>query len=68
MAKTRYPFHVLMDYDSKVAVAYGVSGIPAKFIIDTAGKVRFSLSGFDGNDQHLVDEIDFAIDVLRGRE
>ena len=66
IAKTRYPFHVLMDYDNKVVEGYGVDGIPAKFIIDQNGNVRFQLTGFSGTDQSVVDEVTTMIEILKG--
>ncbi len=61
-----YPFHVLMDTENKVVSDYGVSGIPTKFIIDGSGKIRFKSVGFDGNTDHLVDELSAMISLAKG--
>lgn len=65
ISDTKYPFHVLMDLDNKVIGDYGVSGIPTKFIIDGNGNIRFKSVGFDGNIEHLVDEISAMISLAR---
>jgi len=38
--QNRLPFPVLFDAGQRVAEAYGVEGIPALFVLDTAGVVR----------------------------
>ena len=58
-------FHVLMDSESKVVEAYGVEGIPTKFVVDKNGKIRFKSVGFSGDDQKLVDELSLMIDMLK---
>lgn len=63
MKKNNYPFHVLMDDESKVVADFKVSGIPTKFIIDKNGSIRFKSVGFGGNDDALVDEIDSMIEL-----
>jgi thiol-disulfide isomerase/thioredoxin len=65
MAKTKYPFHVLLDNDNKVIQAYKVEGIPTKLVIDKAGKIRFKSAGFDGNTQKLVEELSRMIEMIR---
>jgi len=62
--KNKYPFQVLMDYNDKVVGAYGVSGIPTKFIIDKNGNIRFKSIGFAGNVDQLVDEISVMVSML----
>ncbi len=63
MKKNNYPFHVLMDDESKVVADFKVSGIPTKFIIDKTGNIRFKSIGFGGNDDALIDEIDTMIEL-----
>ncbi|MEO1260737.1 MAG: TlpA disulfide reductase family protein [Bacteroidota bacterium] len=63
-----YTFNVLMDNDSKVVAAFGVSGIPTKFILDKQGKIRFKSVGFNGNDVDLVRELEMMIDIAGGGE
>ncbi len=61
-----YSFNVLMDTKDKVVSDFGVKGIPAKFIMDQNGKIRFESTGFNGNDDDLIDEISIVVDILRG--
>ncbi len=63
MKKNNYPFHVLMDDESKVVTDFKVSGIPTKFIIDKTGNIRFKSVGFGGNDDALIDEVDTMIEL-----
>jgi thiol-disulfide isomerase/thioredoxin len=63
--KNAYPFHVLMDYDSKVIEQYKVEGIPTKFIIDKNSVVRFRKVGFGGTAEGVVDEITTMIELAK---
>ncbi len=62
-----YHFNVLLDTDDKVVGAYGVSGIPTKFIIDKAGHIRFKSVGFGGDADALVDELGQMIDLVKAQ-
>ncbi|MDR6785527.1 thiol-disulfide isomerase/thioredoxin [Pedobacter africanus] len=71
LADKPYSFNVLLDpnpgtkqSDYLVISKYKVKGIPAKFIIDKDGKVRYALTGFNGGDDATVEEISIAIDNL----
>lgn len=66
IAKNQYPFHVLLDLDSKVLELYKVPGIPTKFVIDKNGMVRFKVVGFGGNTDQMLDEIDAMISMADG--
>ena len=67
----KYPFEVLMDLKdpetgvNKVVDSYKVSGIPAKFVIDKNGNIRFALSGFPGGDDAAVEEIAAMIELAQ---
>jgi len=57
--KNGYPFEVLYD-DQKdaetgevLAAKYGVRGIPAKFVIDTEGNIRYFLTGSTPNVDYI---------------
>lgn len=69
IAGTKYSFQILMDTKdpetkaNKVVDSYNVSSIPTKFIIDKKGNIRFKLTGFDGSNEALVDELSMAIDL-----
>ena len=66
-----YDFQVLVDGKdpetkvNKVVSSYKVNGIPAKFVIDPAGNIRFKLTGFDGSDQAAVDELSAMVEKAR---
>jgi thiol-disulfide isomerase/thioredoxin len=63
-----YNFEVLMDLkdpetkENKVVSSYGVTGIPAKFIIDPMGNIRYHLTGFEGSNEEAVNEISMMIE------
>ncbi|WP_018630309.1 TlpA family protein disulfide reductase [Niabella aurantiaca] len=60
-----YDFHVLLDADNKVSDNFAVEGIPAKFLIDGNGNIRFKVVGFDGNTDNLIEEMRAMIEVMR---
>lgn len=70
LEKNKYKFSVLFDTKdsvtdkAKVAGAYNVSSIPAKFVIDGNGKIRFKLTGFTGGEDAAVAELTAMIDLL----
>lgn len=45
--------------------AFAVEGIPAKFVIDPNGFIRFKGAGFAGGDDALVSELSLIIDHIR---
>lgn len=67
----QYNFEVLMDTKdpdtktNKVVSSYKVNGIPAKFVIDPAGNIRFKLTGFDGSNEAAVDELSAMVEMAR---
>jgi peroxiredoxin len=69
IADNKYTFHVLLDEkgsdgkQSKVVSAFGVDGIPTKFIIDKTGNIRFKYVGYQGTPESLVDEVSNMIDM-----
>lgn len=61
--KQKYTFQVLMDNANEVVGAYGVEGIPTKFIIDPNGQIRFKSVGYIGNEDALVTEMQFMLEL-----
>ncbi|HUR31596.1 MAG TPA: redoxin domain-containing protein [Saprospiraceae bacterium] len=61
----QYPFHVLMDSESKIVSDYKVEGIPTKFIIGPDQKIRFKSVGYNGNNEVLTEEVITMIDMAR---
>lgn len=71
ITSNNYDFKVLMDLkDPKTKLneavsVYGVQGIPAKFVIDANGFIRFKLSGFTGGNEMAVDEMSMMVDLIK---
>lgn len=71
MTENRYNFNVLFDLLdpatrlSPVMESYKAKGIPAKFIIDKAGNIRFKLVGFSGSNEETVEELKAMIKLLK---
>jgi thiol-disulfide isomerase/thioredoxin len=69
IADNNYSFHVLMDEkgddgrQSKVVTAFGVTGIPTKFIIDKGGNIRFKYVGYSGTPEKLLDEVTEMVEM-----
>lgn len=64
--ENKYPFQVLLDTKSEAVVKkFKISGIPAKFIIDGQGNIRFKITGFNGSDEFAVQELSFMIEMAR---
>jgi thiol-disulfide isomerase/thioredoxin len=70
IADNNYSFHVLFDDKNpetgrmnKTARAYGALGIPAKYVIDKNGNIRFKSMGFGGTTEQLAEEVDQMIDL-----
>ena len=67
----KYRFHVVFDprhpdtKESAVANAYNVKGIPAKFVIDGKGNIRFKMTGFSGGNDAAVEELSEMIEMAR---
>ncbi len=66
IASKNYTFNVLMDTEDKTVAAFGVSGIPTKFVLDKNGMIRFKSVGFNGNDEELVNELTMMIELAGG--
>ena len=71
MEKRNYPFTVLFDepvssnsVKYKITSAYKPNGIPAKYIIDGKGILRFKTSGFD-TDAELMNELEAMFSILK---
>lgn len=66
-----YNFRVLMDIrnkttgESAVCDAYGIEGIPTKFIIDTRGNIRFQVTGFGREEDKAVAELSAMIEYAK---
>ena len=66
ISKNNYSFNVLMDTDASTTSAYGVKGIPSKFVIGKDGNLKFKSTGFSGSNDELVKEITMMIELAGG--
>lgn len=71
ITKNNYPFEVLYD-DQKdaetgkvLAAKFGVSGIPAKFIIDKEGNIRYALTGSSPNVDYIKLEMRELVEAAK---
>ncbi|WP_114940533.1 TlpA disulfide reductase family protein [Mucilaginibacter endophyticus] len=70
IADNKYTFTVLFDEkgtdgrQAKVVSQFGVEAIPTKFIIDKNGNIRFSMRGYSGSDQAVLDEVSSMVDMV----
>ncbi|TXH20083.1 MAG: TlpA family protein disulfide reductase, partial [Chitinophagaceae bacterium] len=66
LKKHQLDFNVLIDQKNnqgfEVASKFKISGLPSQFIIDKNGIVRFSLKGFDGNVDSMIEEVKLMIE------
>ncbi|UYQ91428.1 TlpA family protein disulfide reductase [Chitinophaga horti] len=64
MTQMKYTFQVLMDNTDEVAKKYNAKNIPAKFVIDKNGMLRFRAAGFS-SDADLMEEIEAMITLSK---
>jgi peroxiredoxin len=66
ITEKRYTFHVLLDdKTTQVVQKFKISGIPAKFVIDGEGVIRYKLTGFEGDNDAAVDELSAMIEIAK---
>ena len=71
LKKRNYKFDLYMDprnpttKHSAAADAFKIKGIPAKFIIDGNGSIRFSISGFKGKSEAAAEEVVQMVEMAR---
>lgn len=71
LKENNYSFRLLMDLKdpetkaNTVVKSYGVNGIPAKFVIDPQGNIRFKVTGAAGSDEEIVAELSQMIEMAR---
>lgn len=64
VAERKYTLPVLLDPYCKTAERYGVSSLPALFVIDPRGTISYSTSGYNDNES-LSQKIDSLISQIR---
>jgi len=71
LSKRNYKFDLYMDprnqstKHSAAADAFEIDGIPAKFIIDGNGRVRFQVAGFEGRAEAVAEEVVQMVELAR---
>lgn len=71
LKKRDYKFDLYMDtVDPQTkrppaVSAFGVKGIPAKFVIDGNGKIRFKVEGFEGKAEAAAEEVAQMVEMTR---
>jgi peroxiredoxin len=60
-AANKWPFTVIVDLGKKISEKYHVTSVPALFMIDTDGTIRYSSRGYVTGDEVKIEE---AIDGL----
>lgn len=69
ISRNNYDFHVLMDLKkdgvNEVITKYKMQGIPAKFIIDGKGNIRFKVRGATGSNEEVVQELSAMIELAK---
>lgn len=71
LSKRKYSFDLYMDprdpstKRSAAADAFKVNGIPAKFVIDGNGRIRFDVSGFKGKAEAAAEELVQMVEIAR---
>ncbi|SDK65504.1 Peroxiredoxin [Pedobacter sp. ok626] len=71
LSKRDYKFDLYMDLvnqstkRSPAADSFKVKGIPAKFIIDGHGRIRFNIEGFEGKAEAAAEELSQMIELAR---
>lgn len=71
LQKRGYSFDLYMDTKDPVtktppaAAAFGIKGIPAKFVIDGDGNIRFNVEGFEGTAEEASEELVQMIEMAR---
>ncbi|WP_163407103.1 TlpA family protein disulfide reductase [Flavobacterium ajazii] len=74
LSKRNYSFDLYMDLVNPntkrppAASSFKIDGIPAKFIIDSNGMIRFKVSGFEGTDEEVAEEVVQMVELARGKD
>lgn len=63
--KDNYSFHVLLDDGSNTASRFAIEAIPAKFLIDKNGIIRYKVVGFERNNDILFTEMNKMIESIQ---
>lgn len=71
LSENKFNFDLYMDEKdpatkkNNAVSMFGVRGIPAKFVIDGDGHIRFKVTGFSGGDDAAVEELSAMIEMAK---
>lgn len=71
LSANNYEFDLYMDIkdpltkQNNAVTAFGAKGIPAKFVIDGEGNIRFRIIGFSGGDDAAIAELSYMIELAK---
>jgi thiol-disulfide isomerase/thioredoxin len=71
LAKRKHDFDLYMDLKdaqskrNPALEAFKIKGIPQKYVIDGNGRIRFSVSGFEGKDEAAAEEVVQMVELAR---
>jgi thiol-disulfide isomerase/thioredoxin len=71
LAKRKHDFDLYMDLKdaqskrNPALEAFKIKGIPQKYVIDGNGRIRFSISGFEGKDEAAAEEVVQMVELAR---
>ena len=69
MDRTGTTFPILLDRDGVAKKNWKVNGVPATFVLDTAGRVRFTYAGvLDFSDERLASQVMHLLPGKTGRK
>ena len=74
LSKRNYRFDLYMDVKDPVTkvppavTAFRITGIPAKFVIDPQGNIRFKVEGFHGTAEAAAEELVQMVEMVRKGE
>lgn len=61
----KYSFEVLLDETNAVSAQFNVAAYPTKVIIDRQGKIAFRITGYDGRQDKLMEELPAMIEIAK---
>lgn len=64
---TKFQFKILLDLENKVSKSYNVPSLPTKFIIDSNGRIRFTIVDYNGSTNETVKEIEQMIGIIQNK-
>jgi len=57
-------FPIFTDWESKAAEAFKIPNVPSIYIIDNTGNIRFEKTGYNGNIDDTVMQIEVMLNMI----